>query len=146
MRLVSGIGRISRGMTLGVRGLLLKDGHVVLVRHSYLPGWYLPGGGVEAGESLYEALVRELREEAGAVLAGPADLYGIYRNGRTNARDHVALFVCRDWHQPEPLPVPNLEIRACEAFSIETLPEGTTPGTRARIDEVLGGHAPAEDW
>lgn len=145
-RVVSGVGRFSRGMTLGVRGMLLKDETVVLVRHTYLPGWYLPGGGVEAGESLVEALDRELREEAGALLEAPADLFGVYRNGRSDARDHVALFVCRDWHQPEPPRVPNLEIRDCRMFSLDALPEDATTGTRARIAEVVGGLPPAVDW
>ena len=141
-----GAARFGRGMTLGVRGMLLKDDGIVLVRHSYLPGWYLPGGGVEAGESLYEALERELREEAGAVLSRPAELFGVYRNKRSDPRDHVALYVCRHWEQPEPPKVPNLEIRACEIFSLDGLPEDATAGTKARIAEVHGGLDPAADW
>ncbi|HSG96261.1 MAG TPA: NUDIX domain-containing protein, partial [Afifellaceae bacterium] len=93
-------GRFSRAMTLGVRAALLKDDHVILVRHSYTPGWYLPGGAVEAGESVYEALVREIGEETGAVLSKTPQLFGIYRNAPVHRRDHVALFVCRNWHQP----------------------------------------------
>ena len=91
--------RLTRGMTLGVRAMLLKDEHVMLVRHSYVSGWYFPGGGVEAGESVREALVREMREEAGAVLTGPAELFGLYRNAHADVRDHVALFVCRAWER-----------------------------------------------
>ena len=53
-------GRRTRGMTLGVRALLVADGGVVLVRHTYTPGWYLPGGGVERGESVAEAVRREV--------------------------------------------------------------------------------------
>ena len=87
--------RLTRGMTLGVRAVMLQDGKVVLVRHTYVSGWYLPGGGVEVGESTADALTREIAEEAGAVLTGPAELFGIYRNAHADLRDHVALYVCR---------------------------------------------------
>jgi 8-oxo-dGTP pyrophosphatase MutT (NUDIX family) len=146
LRMALGASRLGRGMTLGVRGMLIRDGSIVLVRHSYVPGWYFPGGGVEAGESLYEALERELHEEAGVVLSEPADLFGVYRNGRSNPRDHVALYVCRNWEQPEPPKVPNLEIRACEIFSLDDLLHDATPGTRARIAEVSDGLEPVADW
>ncbi len=145
VRLALGVSRISRGMTLGVRAVLLKDDQVVLVRHSYLPGWHFPGGGVEAGESFHQAMVREAREEAAIELTGPADLFGVYRNGPANPRDHVALYVCRNWEQPVP-PKPNLEIRACELFTLDGLPEDITAGTNARLLEIRDGVDPATDW
>jgi ADP-ribose pyrophosphatase YjhB (NUDIX family) len=132
-------------MTLGVRAVLLKEDQVVLVRHSYMPGWHFPGGGVEAGESFHAAMVREIREEAGAELTGPADLFGVYRNGPANPRDHVALFICRHWQQPVS-PKPNLEIRACETFPLDALPEGMTPGTFARLAEIRDNLDPSVDW
>jgi ADP-ribose pyrophosphatase YjhB (NUDIX family) len=138
--------RLRRGMTLGVRAMLVKDGKVVLVKHSYVPGWHFPGGGVEAGESLVEALEREIMEEAGAVLCGPSRLFGVYRNVRAHSRDHVALFVCPEWERRQALCVPNLEIVASELFPLAELPADTSPATRARIREVLAKESPAADW
>ena len=138
--------RLKRGMTLGVRAVLLKDGKVVLVRHTYVSGWYLPGGGVEVGESMVDALVREIAEEAGAVLTGPAELFGIYRNAHADVRDHVALYVCREWERKGAFKVPNREIVASELFSLDALPADTSSGTRARLREVLNGESPSPDW
>ena len=70
-----------RGMTFGVRAAVFDaEGRVFLVKHSYMPGWYLPGGGVERGETMRQALDRELMEEAGIRLSAPATLFGLYLN------------------------------------------------------------------
>jgi ADP-ribose pyrophosphatase YjhB (NUDIX family) len=137
-------GRLSRGITLGVRGVVLAEQRVLLVRHSYVPGWYLPGGGVEPGETAEEALARELDEEAGVRLTARPELFGFYHNVRANRLDHVALYVCRAWErQPRRA---SAEIRACELFPLADLPEDATPATRARLEEVLGGGPPAATW
>lgn len=137
--------RVSRGMTLGVRAMLLKDDRVVLVQHSYLPGWYLPGGGVEAGETVREALEREIREEVGAALSGEPQLFGIYRNRRVRS-DHIALYVCHAWTQRETPVVPNREIVACELVALDDLPADAAPATRSRIAEVIEGAPLSPDW
>ncbi|HWZ11350.1 MAG TPA: NUDIX domain-containing protein, partial [Xanthobacteraceae bacterium] len=65
--------RFARGLTLGVRGLVIDaERRVFLVKHSYVAGWHLPGGGVEPGETLAAALARELREEGNIELTAPA--------------------------------------------------------------------------
>ena len=139
-------GRLARGMTLGVRAALIKDGTVILVRHSYVPGWYFPGGGVEVGENISEALHREVREEAGVALTAPATLFGIYRNAHADARDHVAFFVCREFEREQMALLPNNEIVACETFPVDRLPREVSAGTAARLREVLDGAPPTPDW
>src|SRR5262245_14240406 len=71
--------RIINGMTFGVRGAVLDgENRVFLVKHTYVPGWYLPGGGVNPGETAEEALRRELLEEGNLVVEGPVELRGLY--------------------------------------------------------------------
>ena len=135
--------RFSRGLTLGVRALVLDPaGRVFLVKHSYVSGWHLPGGGVEPGETLLNALGRELLEEGNIELTGSPALHGLYFNAGSD-RDHVAMFVVRAFRQPVP-PTPGHEIIAHGFFPIDALPDGTTAATRARIAEAVLG-APARD-
>jgi 8-oxo-dGTP pyrophosphatase MutT (NUDIX family) len=139
--------RFSRGLTMGVRGLVLDaQGRVFLVKHSYIAGWHLPGGGVEPGETLSVALARELHEEGNIEPTNPPpQLFALYFNGRVSRRDHVALYVVRTFRQIAP-PQPNREIIAHGFFAPGSLPEGTTRATRERLDEVLGGRAISEHW
>jgi 8-oxo-dGTP pyrophosphatase MutT (NUDIX family) len=138
--------RFSRALTVGVRGLVFDgEGRVFLVKHSYLTGWHLPGGGVETGETLLTALERELREEGNIELTDPPALHAFYFNRRASRRDHVALFIVRSFRQIAP-PQPNSEIIAHGFFSPQALPDDTSRATRERITEVLSGRAPAELW
>jgi 8-oxo-dGTP pyrophosphatase MutT (NUDIX family) len=138
--------RLSRGLTLGVRGLVLDGaGRVFLVKHSYVDGWHLPGGGVEPGETLLDALARELREEGNIEITSDPTLHGIFFNGRISRRDHVALYVVRDFRQVT-LPAPNHEIIAHGFYPLDGLPDDTSAATRARLAEVTRGVPISERW
>jgi 8-oxo-dGTP pyrophosphatase MutT (NUDIX family) len=137
---------MTRGMTLGVRGVVLDgDNRVFLVKHSYVAGWHLPGGGVEVGETFLEALRRELVEEGRIELTAEPALHGLFFNGHVSRRDHVAVYVVRQFRQDR-LPAPNHEIVECGFYDPGALPAGTTRGTRLRIAEVLHGAAPIATW
>lgn len=141
--------RFTRPLTLGVRAALLRDGiggpEVFLVRHSYVPGWHLPGGGVEAGETVGEAVVREVREECAVEIAGAPELFGLYFNRAGSRRDHVAVFRVRDFRVLG-LRAPDLEIDEAGFHPLDALPAGTTTATRARLAEMRDGRPPAPHW
>ena len=126
-----------KGMTVGVRAACFdKDGRIFLVRHSYIPGWHMPGGGVERYETVREALAKELREEGNLRLTAPATLVHVYYNRRTSKRDHVVFFRC-EVEQTAPRPRDH-EIVESGFFALDALPDGTTSATRRRLAELSG--------
>jgi 8-oxo-dGTP pyrophosphatase MutT (NUDIX family) len=134
-----------RGMTLGARVAAIDgENRVMLVRHSYAPGWILPGGGVERGETVYDAAVRELREEAGLIAEEEPRLHGLFSNHEKFPGDHIACFVLRRFSRETF--TPSAEIIAAEVFATDRLPSDTTEGTRRRIGEILFGQPIAQHW
>ena len=131
---------------MGAQGMVIDDrARVLLVRHGHRPGWHFPGGGVEKNETVRETLRRELLEETGVVIEGPAEFVGLYANFKNFPSDHIALFAVRDWSQ-KTIPEPNMEIAEQGFFAIDALPPGTTSGTRARIAEYFSAAPPACSW
>ncbi|CAN1539006.1 COG1051 ADP-ribose pyrophosphatase [Rhabdaerophilaceae bacterium] len=138
--------RVQRGMTMGVRAVVKdSDGRVFLVRHSYLPGWHFPGGGVEVGQTCEQALAMELSEEGNLTMTKPAQLFGVYLNRQTSRRDHVLLYLVENAVQSAPK-LPNHEIVETGFFPPESLPETTSPATRRRLDEIAGRSALSREW
>ena len=138
--------RFSRAATLGTRAMVIDGAsRIFLIKHTYIDGWHLPGGGVETGETLLEALARELAEEGNIRIGAAPQLYSVYFNKRASLRDHVALFIVRDFRQ-DGNPLPNHEIAEHGFFPIDALPADVSRATRARVAEVFGGTAISELW
>jgi len=83
--------REERQLVVGVGGVVIRDSRVLLVRRAHEPlagRWSIPGGRVEWGETLQQAVVREMREETGLdVSVGPL-LEVVERIGEGGASQH----------------------------------------------------------
>jgi 8-oxo-dGTP pyrophosphatase MutT (NUDIX family) len=122
---------VTRPRTLGVRAIVLStEGAIVLLRHSYVPGWYLPGGGRASDEDPQAAVLRELREEIGLEDYRAIRHLGHYEHRPTFKRDRLELFLVEGaryrWQ-------PSLEIEEVREFDPQALPEDLSVRSRADI-------------
>ncbi|PCD68029.1 NUDIX domain-containing protein [Rhizobium phaseoli] len=145
LRLLHVYFSFARGMTMGVRAACFDaQGRIFLVRHSYVGGWHMPGGGLERNETVEEALAKELREEGNLRIIGKPQLIQVYFNTTTTRRDHVVFYrVTVEQTAPRP---PDWEISDSGFFSLDSLPEGTTEATYRRLAELRGEQQPAHRW
>ncbi len=126
-----------RPVRIGVRAMMIQEGKVWLVKQTYLPGWFMPGGGVKRGETLEQAARREAKEETGAEL-GEVHLLGAYTNFTEWKTDHNIVFICRDFRFTGK---PDAEIAEVRAFPLQDLPEDLWPGHKRRLAEYQAGNA-----
>ena len=137
--------RLTRPLTVGTRALVVDgEGRVLLVRHSYLPGWHLPGGKVNKGETAADAAMRELREETGLTAMVPPRLLGLYGRFSHGGSDHVAVYLVEHWTgsvRPD-----GLEIAEAGFFTLGHLPDGTSQATLRRLREYRGLAATPAHW
>jgi 8-oxo-dGTP pyrophosphatase MutT (NUDIX family) len=137
---------LRRGLTIGVRAIVRSnDGKFLLVRHTYMPGWYFPGGGVEKGQTAEQSLRYELRQETGLQIVGKPIMHGLFYNNNVSKRDHVLAYQCDVQGGLEAKPR-SMEIAEIGYFSFEDLPQDIDPGTARRIREIVSGDERTEVW
>ncbi len=128
--------RVTKPRTIGVRAVLTDaQGRVALVRHTYTAQWYLPGGGVKKGESIGDALLRELREEVAITDPVIERVLGVYHSRREGKDDHIVIFAVRtDTPQTADLAKADpLEIAEAGWFALDDLPDTTSPPPAAAL-------------
>ncbi|MGC6328548.1 NUDIX domain-containing protein [Rhizorhabdus sp. FW153] len=141
--------RLLPPLTIGVRAVVVDStGRIALVRHTYDERWYLPGGGVDAGEAIAAAIQREVREELGLANVVPERVIGLFLNLKEGRDDHVVLFLMRaDGPVPDRLrTAAPFEIAEACWFAPDALPEATSPATRLRIADYLAGKDSFGTW
>lgn len=136
--------RIVKPRTRGARAILVSpEGQVLLVRHTYVAGWFLPGGACERGEGDEAALRREIQEELGLEFGGTISVHGRFLNVAEFKRDTVTVFIIRGITAPVGT---SAEIAEWGFFDPRHLPQETSPGTRRRIAEWLSDQPVSEAW
>jgi 8-oxo-dGTP pyrophosphatase MutT (NUDIX family) len=145
-QIFQGYWRMSRSATLGVRGVVVDSaGRVLLLRHTYTPGWHFPGGGVEKGETCALALSRELQEEAGITAAPDAfELVSVHANHAFFPNDHVLVYWINSWTQGKASQ--RGEIAETGFFDPLAPPDAVSKGTKRRLDELFAGAPRSEHW
>ena len=118
--------------TIGVFGIITDDSDRVLLCHRRdYDLWNLPGGGEEAGESPWSALVREIREEI-CLEAMPVHLTGVY--SKTDRDELVLSFACQiiggEMNFTD-------EADKIEYFEVGQIPQNTAPKQIERIEDYL---------
>ena len=95
----------NRGYNVGVGGAVVKEGRILLVRRATARGrgyWQIPGGFVEREETLEQAVVREVREEA-AVETRPRGVLALRSRLHDSSNSTYVVFLL-DWSAGDPTP------------------------------------------
>ena len=116
---------------VGVNAIIFDGSRVLLSLRRDIGWWNLPGGGVEAGETVDEALHREVREETGLEVELER-LVGVYSKPQKN--EVVLAFRCRATGGQLAATEETAENRY---FEPENLPRNTLPKHRQRIEDAI---------
>lgn len=137
--------RVTRPVTRGVRAVVVRpsDRAILLLKHNYGKGWYLPGGKQRRSETSEKALLRELAEETGVSSYRIERKLGEYLNEAEFKRDTIAVFVVSAEEAPSGL---HFEVGEMRFVDPSALPDGTSPGTRRRVEEWMGMRTPDGQW
>ncbi len=137
--------RVFQPITLGVKILIVVKEEVLLIRNTYHSSWFLPGGGVDKGESVQEAARREILEECGISLQDKIEVQDIYYNNAESKNDHIVFFVKELKIKPN-VNKQNSEISECAFFPRDDLPNNISPATERRINDFFHNNPTQRTW
>ena len=120
---------------IAVSALIFEEGNVLLALRRDINWWNLPGGGMEVGETVEEAVCREVLEETGLHVEVEF-LVGVY--SKPQKQEVVLTFQCRVLAGTL---AATEESSECRYFAPDALPSNTLPKHRQRIEDALL-HAP----
>lgn len=129
--------------TVGARALVVNEGKVLLIKHSYISGWYTIGGAVEKGETPVQAIQRELWEEVGVRCLALPKLFHVYHNTREKRDDYIVFYLVDHFEKEI---VSSAEILDEKWFELHDLPHDISPATQRRIEEYTGKRSINEKW
>lgn len=122
--------------TIAVNVAVINNERILLTKREDFEVWCLPSGGVEDGESLLEAAIRETKEETGLDIEVKS-LVGVYsRLGETNDI-HAVLYIAKPIGGE--LKVQDGETLEVKYFSMSELPDEILFGHKRRIMDALNG-------
>jgi ADP-ribose pyrophosphatase YjhB (NUDIX family) len=138
-------------VTIGVRAILIDDsGRIALVRHSYMPGLYLPGGKVKRKESSVDCLRRELKEELDFSIdtTDVIEIQGVFFSTQQGRRDHIILYSVHTQRARMDMirARDSIEIEGIHLTTCDPIPEDASPATKRRIDSYRQGQREIGEW
>jgi 8-oxo-dGTP diphosphatase len=116
---------------IGVFAVIEDQSKVLLARRRDIGWWNLPGGGMEPGETVDDALRREIREEVG-IEVHIDYLVGVY--SKPQKSEVVLTFLC---HPASGTPGTSDEVSEVGWFPTDALPEPLLPKHRQRLHDAL---------
>lgn len=134
---ISDISGGSAQFRVAVSALIFDGERILLALRRDIEWWNLPGGGMEIGETVDEALCREVKEETGLEVE-VGQLVGVY--SKPQKQEVVLTFRCSVKGGSLVATEESLE---CRYFDNNELPVNILPKHRQRVEDALLGQAAA---
>jgi 8-oxo-dGTP pyrophosphatase MutT (NUDIX family) len=115
---------------------VIQDNRILLTQRDDFETWILPSGGVEEGESIAQAAIRETKEETGLDVE-LTRLVGIYSRLGNILSSHIVLFAARPVGGE--IKCQEGETIAVEWFPFDKIPSPLSIGHKKRIEDVISG-------